>query len=155
MKHDHKFLVIKDKDTKEISYFDYEKIKGYNLKAREELHFKDAIDIKSMVIINPSFMDKIATQKLNGKFEKLVNLTSYVCENDDDEGEGYYIALNEISKLKMELINKYKKYISDEKYELMLRKIEILEDEIKLRINFLKYNMEKNKSEEKTEGKSR
>lgn len=145
----HRFLIVKDNETKEITYFDYDKTKGYNLKARDDLHFKDAIDINSMVIINPSFMKKIATQKMKRKFEKLINLTSYVCENDDESGEGYFIALNEINKLKMELINKYKKYIEEEQIELMLKKVEILEDEINLRINYFKYK------EEKTEGKSR
>ena len=148
----HRFLVIKDSKTKQISYFDYEKIKGYNLKAKDKIHFTDAIDVSSMVIINPSFMGKVAMQKLKTKFEKLISLTSYVCENEDGDGEGLYIALNEINKLKMELINKYKKYIENEKYELMLKKIEILEDEIKLRINVLNYSMD---NYEKKEGKSR
>lgn len=148
----HRFLIKKDNKSKEITYFDYEKIKGYNLKAKKDIHFEDAIDIKSMVIINPSFMDKIATKKIGSKFERLLNLTSYVCEEDDESGDGYYIALNEVNKLRMELINKYKKYIGEEKFELMLRKLEIIEDELKLRLNILQYSLEENN---KTQGKSR
>ena len=60
-----KFLVVKTKDSKEIKYFDYDNIDGYNLKAKDDVHFEDAIDVNRMIIINPSFTDKIATLKLN------------------------------------------------------------------------------------------
>lgn len=134
-----RFLIVKDSNTKEIKYFDYEKLDGYNLKAKENAHFQDAIDVSRMIIIQPSFIDKIATKKLNAKFDKLINMMSVVCdmEESDASGECYHLALDEVNKLKMELINKYKKYISAEKLELMQKKIEILEDELKLRIEVL------------------
>lgn len=134
-----RFLIVKDSNTKEIKYFDYDKLDGYNLKAKENAHFQDAIDVSRMIIIQPSFIDKIATKKLNAKFDKLINMMSVVCdmEESDASGECYHLALDEVNKLKMELINKYKKYISAEKLELMQKKIEILEDELKLRIEVL------------------
>ena len=140
-----KFLVVKTKDSKEIKYFDYDNIDGYNLKAKDDVHFEDAIDVNRMIIINPSFTDKIATLKLNAKFDKLISLMAAVCDMDDDTGEGYRIAL--------ELINKYKKYINDEKYELMLKKLEILEDELKLRLDVLENSLLEQRNKE--QGKSR
>lgn len=134
-----KFLVVKEKNSKEIKYFDYDKLDGYNLKAKKDLHFMDAIDVNRIIIINPSFIEKIATKKINAKFDRLINMIQIVCDNeeDDETGEGYRIALDEANKLKMELWNKYKKYISEEKLDLMTKKIEILEDELKLRLNVL------------------
>lgn len=134
-----KFLVVKEKNSKEIKYFDYDKLDGYNLKAKKDLHFMDAIDVNRIIIINPSFIEKIATKKINAKFDRLINMIQIVCDNeeDDETGEGYRIALDEANKLKMELLNKYKKYISEEKLDLMTKKIEILEDELKLRLNVL------------------
>ena len=126
-------------NSKEIKYFDYDKLDGYNLKAKKDLHFMDAIDVNRIIIINPSFIEKIATKKINAKFDRLINMIQVVCDNeeDDETGEGYRIALDEANKLKMELWNKYKKYISEEKLDLMTKKIEILEDELKLRLNVL------------------
>lgn len=134
-----KFLVVKEKNSKEIKYFDYDKLDGYNLKAKKDLHFMDAIDVNRIIIINPSFIEKIATKKINAKFDRLINMIQIVCDNeeDDETGEGYRIALDEANKLKMELWNKYKKYISEEKLDLMTKKIEILEDELNLRLNVL------------------
>lgn len=148
-----KFLVVKTKDSKEIKYFDYDNIDGYNLKAKDDVHFEDAIDVNRMIIINPSFTDKIATLKLNAKFDKFISLMAAVCDMDDDTGEGYRIALDKLNKLRMELINKYKKYINDEKYELMLKKLEILEDELKLRLDVLENSLLEQRNKE--QGKSR
>ena len=147
-----RFLIVKEKDSKEIKYFDYDKLDGYNLRAKENIHFADAVDISRMIIINPTFIDKIATKKINAKFDKLINMMSFVCENEDESGEGYRIALDEANKLQMELINKYKKYIEDEKLELMLKKIEILSGELNLRLNVIMNSLEK---EEKNKGRGR
>ena len=52
----------------------------------------------------------------------------------------------------MELINKYRKYIEEEKLELMLKKIEILSGELKLRLDVLYNSLEQ---EEKSRGRGR
>ena len=130
-----RFLIVKEKDEKEIKYFDYDKLDGYRKKKKKDIHFIDAIDINRVIIINPTFIDKIATRKINNKFNKLINMMQIVCDNDeeDESGEGYRIALDEAEKLKQELLNKYKKFLAEEKLELMIKKIKILEDELKLR----------------------
>ncbi len=134
-----RFLIVKEKNSKDIKYFDYNKLDGYNLTTKKDVHFADAIDVNRVIIINPTFIDKIATRKINTKFNKLINMMQVVCEvgDEDESGEGYRIALDEAEKLKMELWNKYKKFISEEKLELMIKKIEILEDELKLRLTLL------------------
>ncbi|MBR1385947.1 MAG: hypothetical protein IJ568_03860 [Bacilli bacterium] len=149
-----KFLIVKNKDSKEIKYFDYDKLDGYNLTTKKDVHFIDAIDVNRVIIINPTFIDKIATKKINNKFSKLINMMQYVCEREDDEtGDGYEIALNEAEKLKVELRTKYRKLLNEEKLELMIKKIEILEDELKLRLEILAKKIEK--EEELSHGHSR
>ncbi len=141
-----RFLVVKGKDSKDIKYFDYSKINGYELTSKKDIKFIDAINVDRVIIINPSFIDKIATRKINTKFEKLIKMMQVVCEvgDDDPTGETYRLALNEADKLKRELLNKYKKLIAQEKLELMLKKIEILEDELNLRLAILLRSIEYN-----------
>ena len=55
-------------------------------------------------------------------------------------------------KVLKELINKYKKYIQEEKFALLEKKIAILEDELKLRI---KYHVKDYEDTKELEGKSR
>lgn len=137
--HGNKYLIVKDDKSKEVTFFDYNKIDGYNLTAKKKLKFVDSIEINNMVVIKKSFIDKIVNKKISTKFDRLINMIQIVCDNeeDDETGEGYRIALNEAEKFKMELWNKYKKFISEEKLDLMLKKIDILEDELKLRLNVL------------------
>ncbi|MBQ7136878.1 MAG: hypothetical protein IJO43_02740 [Bacilli bacterium] len=150
-----RFLVVKNKDSKDIKYFEYDKISGYNIKPNPKLKFQDAINVNRMILINPSLIEKMVDKKIKRKFDYLINLLSVVYENDDETGEGLRLALNEAEKFRMELINKYKQYVKEEKMELMLKKIAILEDELYLRMQYImnrEYYME---PEEKKEGKSR
>lgn len=147
-----KFLIVKNKDEKEIKYFEYDKVKGYNIAPKNKVKFEDAINVNRMILINPSLINKMVDKKVKRRFAYLVNMISFVCENDDESGDGLYLALDQAEKFRMELLNKYKKYIEEEKFALLLKKIAILEDELKLRI---KYNTKSYEDTRGLEGKSR
>ncbi len=147
-----KFLIVKNKDEKEIKYFEYDKVKGYNIAPKNKVKFEDAINVNRMILINPSLINKMVDKKVKRRFAYLVNMISFVCENDDESGDGLYLALDQAEKFRMELLNKYKKYIEEEKFALLLKKIAILEDELKLRI---KYNAKTYEDTKGLEGKSR
>lgn len=151
-----RFLVIKNKDSKTIKYFEYDKLNGYNIYPKQNVKFQNAINVNKMIIINPTLIEKLVDKKIKHKFNNLINLLSFVYENDDATGDGLELALNEAEKFRMELINKYKKYLSEEKQNLMEKKLDILEDEIKLRMQyFLTEQMQREYSSSKSEGKSR
>ena len=148
-----KFLVVKNKDEKEIKYFEYDKVKGYNISPKNNVKFEDAINVNRMILINPSLIEKMVDKKVKRTFAYLVNMISFVCDNDDDEsGDGLYLALDQAEKFRMELINKYKQYIQEEKFALLEKKIAILADELKLRI---KYHVKDYEDTKELEGKSR
>ena len=152
---DTKFQIVKERQPKYVINFDYSKIDGYNLTAKKNYSFFNDVDVSRVIIINPSFCNKIACKKMNHKFERLITMMQVVCE-DDDTGEGLDIVLDEANKFKMELINKYRKYIEEEELELMYKKIEIIEKELQLRRKALEYtNGYGEYTEELTEGKSR
>ncbi len=152
MGREQKFLVVKNKDTKEIKYFEYDKVKGYNIKPKNSVKFEDAINVDRMILINPSLIEKMVDKKVKRKFNYLINMMSIVCEADDENGDGLELALNEAEKFRNELCNKYRKYIADEKFELLEKKIAILEDELRLRLKYLFLNKEEIYNKE---GKSR
>ena len=150
-----RFLVVKNKDSKDIKYFEYDKISGYNIKPNPKLKFQDAINVNRMILINPSLIEKMVDKKIKRRFDYLINLLSIVYENDDDTGDGLQLALDESEKFRNELSNKYKQYVKEEKYELLLKKIAILEDELYLRMQCLMNKELFMEPEEKTSGKSR
>jgi len=150
-----RFLVVKNKDSKDIKYFEYDKISGYNIKPNPKLKFQDAINVNRMILINPSLIEKMVDKKIKRRFDYLINLLAIVYENDDDSGSGLQLALDEAEKFRNELCNKYKQYIKKEKYELLLKKIAILEDELYLRMQYIINRDYFEEYEEIKEGKSR
>jgi len=151
---DQRFLIVKTKDSKEIKYFEYDKINGYNLTSKPTARFEDAINVSRMIIINPSLIEKIVDKKLKKKFDQLITMVTIVCEDNDQSGEGYALALTEVAKFRTELVNKYRQYLEEEKYELILKKIAILDDELRLRLQVIITSIEKEEEYNK-EGKSR
>ena len=151
---DKKYFIVKEKNNKAITYFEYDKIEGYDLAPKKGVKIEDAINVNKVVIINPSLAEKVAKKKLDLKFRKLLQLLNIIFETDDDTGTAYHEGLNEISKLRMELLNKYRKHLEDEDVAIMEKKLDILEQELKLRLYYLQQNYQNN-YENELSGKSR
>ena len=134
---DKRYYVVKDKKDKSITYFEYDKIDGYDITPKKNAKIEDAINVNKIVIINPTLANKVAKKKIDLKFRKLIELLNIIFESDDDTGEAYHQGLDEVERLKEELIDKYKKYLDSEEYDTMEKKLGILEHELKIRLFYL------------------
>ena len=138
-----RYLVVKEKDSKELKYFEYDKLSGYGIKPNAKI--RDAIQVNKMILINPGMVQKLITKKINKKFSRLLKLLTIVYENEDDEtGEGYREALNEISKLRLEAHNKYRMYMEKTEFDILEKKLNILETEVKERLEMIYQEYENN-----------
>ena len=152
---DKKYYIVKNKNDKAITYFEYDKMEGYDLTPKKGMKIEDAINVNKVVIINPSLAEKVAKRKFDLKFRKLLTLLNVIFESDDDTSTAYQERLNEVSKLRMELINKYRKHLEKEEADLMNKKLDILEQELKLRLYYLEQNYQENYQNENEIGRSR
>ena len=152
---DKKYYVVKDKATKAITYFEYDKMEGYDLSPKKGVKIEDAINVNKVVIINPSLAEKVAKKKVDIKFKKLLQLLNIIFESDDDTGTAYQEGLDEVSKLRLELLTKYKKHLSEEEVDLIEKKLDILEQELKIRLFYLEQNYHNRYENSLEEGKSR
>lgn len=136
---DKRYFVVKGKKDSTITYFEYDKMEGYDLSPKKNIKIKDAINVNKVVIINPSLMQKVAKKKMNLKFKKLLEFMTIIFDDDDDttSGEAYREGLNEISKLRLEAKVKYQKYMEEEDYKTLEKKLDILEQELNSRIYYL------------------
>ena len=151
---DKKYFIVKEKNNKTITYFEYDKMEGYDLSPKKGVSIQDAINVNKVVIINPSLAEKVARKKIDIKFRRLLQLLNVIFETDDDTGTAYRQGLNEISKLRLEIFTKYKKHLEEEQFELTEKKLGLLEHELKIRLYYLEQNYV-NKYENSLEGKSR
>lgn len=125
------YLIIKEKNKKELAYFEYDKLDGFNMTSKNKnIKLKDAINVNKMVIINPSMVEKLIDKKINMKMKKLINLILNIYDSDDDPGSAMMQALNEIEKFKREMINKYLNYMNKKQLGILEDKIRMLESEV-------------------------
>ena len=140
------YLIVKEKNKKAITYFEYDKLSGFNMTSKSKnIKLKDAINVNQMIIINPSFIEKLINKKINSRLRKLIDIIAGSFDDDEDPANGLMIALNEVEKFKREMINKYLEYMSKEQLKLLNQKIRILEDQITMRayvINEMGYHEE-------------
>lgn len=129
-----KYYLYKKGEDKEIIYLDYDKLKGFEFNPKSKLK-KDAISVNKMVIIKPSMIEKILRKKVKNKLNLYLKLIiKHIEDDDDDDGETLREALNDVTRYKSIVEYKYKKYLDKKFYNILLKKIAILEYEIKLKM---------------------
>lgn len=140
-----RFVVKKDARTDVISYFEYEKLKGYTFKPKDNLNVDDLINVSKLVVINPSLIEKLIDKKCKKTLEKIIKMISIIDDEDDDGNIGLVIDM--IDHFRELILNKYSDYMDKKEINLLLKKLDILSAEVKLRMMALeeKYEMKQGK----------
>lgn len=143
MSNERKFVVKKDAKTDVITYMEYEKLKGFNVKPKDNFNFEDMINVNEMIIINPTLIEKLIDKKCKRTLEKLIMMLSIIDEDDSDDSSSVDIVLDELERFKTLVTNKYEEFMEKEEYKMLLKKIDIIKKELELRKN-VKYQFELN-----------
>lgn len=149
------FLLRKDEKESEILSMDYD-AKGYTFKPRAKMR-DNYILVNHIKLVNPLMIDGILTAKFNKKYRQLVMIVFNILQSSDEETtEGdIMIALDEIAKLRVIILNKYQKFLSHEKEEKFVKQLRILENELRAKQISIRMNMMNNLyyyEEEKSRG---
>lgn len=126
------FTIKKIEETYELISFNYP-VKGfsYPLKKNKNNTWK----IKELIIVNPDIISALISHNFDKKFQKIVEL--FFSSNDyeeDSTGTSLMMALDEVAHLRTIIINKYKRYLKKEKEEEFLKKLKVLENELRVKI---------------------
>ena len=136
MKSEKKYVIKKDAKTDVITYMEYEKLKGLSVKPKNNVSFEDMINVNEMILINPSLIEKLISKKCTKTFDRILKMISVVSDDEDDD-TGYSLILDEIARFKNLLMSKYKDYMEEKEYELSLKKLKLLKEEVEHRKNAL------------------
>lgn len=143
MSNERKFVIRKDAKTDVITYMEYEKLKGFNVKPKDNFNFEDMINVNEMIIINPTLIEKLIDKKCKRTLEKIIMMLSIIDEDDSDDSSNVDIVLDELERFKTLVTNKYEEFMEKEEYKMLLKKIDIIKKELELRKN-VKYQFELN-----------
>ena len=141
------YLLVKNKFNKEIVYINYNQASGFKFNPINRKN--DSISVNQMVIINPTFIEKVLTRKTKRKLELYLQyIVELLDEDSDSDITGLRSALNDITRYKDIVMHKYRIYLDERYFELYMKKLSLLEYELKMKILHYKDNIIDNKIKE-------
>lgn len=123
------YFISKDTNSGEVVYLEYNK-NGYKVAPKTKK--EDAIEVNKIVFVSPTLTEKLLKKKINNKISKLLlELNTFYDEEDNDSDSETTRVRNQLAeaeKLKMNLMDKYKKYLNGNYVGLTLKKLQIIID---------------------------
>lgn len=126
------FTIKRLEETYELISFNYP-VRGFSYPLKKNKN--NAWKIKELIIVNPDIISALISHNFDKKFQKIVEL--FFSSNDYDEdstGTSLMMALDEVAHLRTIIISKYKRYLKKEKEEEFLKKLKVLENELRVKI---------------------
>lgn len=131
-----KYVVKKDK-KEVISKKKVKEIKGFSVKPRNKIKPEEMIDVDEMVLVDNNLIKSLIDKKVTRKFDKILSMYM-ILEEDDDSSEGDWdLVLDELDRFKKHVLAKYDEYLKKEEEKKILKKIDLIEKEIKTKKSLL------------------
>ena len=107
-------------------------------------------EIREIKVVNKKFANPLVYKKVLQKYNTLISLLTDLLVSDDDSGDSYREALNQIEKFRMEIKNKYRRYLKKNELEKMSKQLMTLKKEatkkiIELQNSYLEYQNQSNR----------
>ncbi len=136
---DKKRFIVKKKAMKEtITVKELKKLQGYSVSPKKDFKLDGMINVTQVTIDNPELIKNYVDKKCKRNMDKILKLLSVITDEDGDDADSpLMLALNEIEKFKQLLIYKYQQYLDKKEYKVLLKKLDILANEIKLRLSII------------------
>lgn len=125
---------------------------GFMMGSKNKTFKIDGSEVRDIKVVDTKLASALVNKQVSKKYEKLIiYLTELLVDDDDDSGETYREALNQIEKFRQEIKNKYRKFLKQKELEVMSKKLIILQKEANKRLleiqnNIYKYENENRRS---------
>ena len=126
------YYLKKDKKTGEVIYLEYYKIKGYNITPKSNIY--DAITVNKIVFVNPSLSEKIIKKKISIKLKNLLKYLEDIDNSGSTDEDGVRQSLMDAERLKLMILNEYRKYLGNTYQSLTLKKIQIIINQLRIKL---------------------
>ena len=122
-----KYSLIDDKSNKKMISINMDD--AYHFTPNKK---KDIYNINKVMIVEPTFVSKIAKGNLQKKMDILLKQVKMVLDDETDDEGGSYV-YGELDKLQSLILSTYAKYLDADYLTLVLFKLDALKEEIKLK----------------------
>lgn len=132
-----KYLISKSQENSQIIYLD-DSLHGYKFKPKNKNN-GSYIEVSEVTIYDYNMIDAILTAKFSRTFNKLVRMTKQVINDDEESTEDdVEICLDEVELVRQILIGKYESFLNQEKEQLFLKKLRVIENELRVKQMLIK-----------------
>ncbi len=123
------YSIERYKKARDLVYLDYDNLDGYVVKPK--VCEKDAIEVSKVLFVNKDLTEKIIKKKIDKKIKELLDFL-----NSDDSSDNGNLERNLMAceKLRMQIIEKYVKYLGNTYQKLILNKLQIIMNEIRFKL---------------------
>ena len=123
---------------------------GFMMGSKNKTFKIDGNEVRDIKVVDTKLASSLVNKQVSKKYEKLINYLTELLIDDDDSGETYREALNQIEKFRQEIKNKYRKFLKQKELEMMSKKLVVLQKEANKRLleiqNSYKYENENRRS---------
>ena len=129
------YVVKRKNRKKEVVSLNYKEI-GYEFKPN--IKNEKMVQITELYLYDDKMINVVLMKKIDKSFRRLAAITMSVLNDEDATSADAIIALDEVAKLKSSILKKYNEYIKKEEEELHLKRLKMLENNLKQRLVYLK-----------------
>lgn len=148
------YKITKKNNNCNIVSIDYSKLSGFDITPKNSFSY-DGVSVNKLIIIKQTFIEKVLKKKIKRKLEIYLKFIIEFIDNDSDDSGTLSEVLNDITRYK-EIVNyRYRKHLGEKYIDLLLKKIELLEYELKVKLYTLEEKNISLKEEESIGHKSR
>ncbi len=141
-----------NKNHNDLAVVAIKDLDGYKFRPRNRGNY---VNVSQVTIVNGIMIDRILTLKFDKAFKRLVAMAMQVINDDDATSDDAQIVLDEAELVKEILINRYNKYFKLEKEQLLLKKLHVIENEIRMKMVAIKQKAQYlEKQEQQRRGRS-
>lgn len=114
---------------------------GFMMGSKNKTFKIDGNQVRDIKVVDTKLASSLVNKQVSKKYEKLINYLTELLIDDDDSGDTYREALNQIEKFRQEIKNKYRKYLKQKELETMSKKLIVLQKEANKRLSELLNNV--------------
>lgn len=128
------YLLVHDTFERAISNIDYNKLDGFKFNPKNQVNY-DGIMVNEMVVINPSFIENVLKRKTKKKLELFLKFIIGLIDDESNASSAdLREALNGLVRYRTIVENKYRRFLDERYVNVLLKKIDLLEQELKTKI---------------------
>ncbi len=137
-----RYYIVDKKNTEIIhGYIDCDNIKGFGIKPQNKIPY-EGIEVGHLTLVEPELIEKVLKRKTKRKLNAYLNFLLTVIDDDDTDGDALELVIEDTDRYKSIIINKYAKFLDKKYINTLIKKVNLVEKELKNKLKELYYQNE-------------